>query len=89
MASLTIRQLDDEIKAKLRIRAAENGRSMEAEVRFILSAVLLNKPASSSQDIASSIQQIVKQQGAVDLPIMSRKAQPSQRHLDFSDEKYG
>jgi plasmid stability protein len=45
MAILTIRDFDDELKAKLRIRAAEHGRSMEAEVRAILAAVL-TKPAS-------------------------------------------
>ncbi len=37
MAALTIRNLDDSVKAKLRVRAAHNGRSMEAEVRAILS----------------------------------------------------
>jgi plasmid stability protein len=40
MAVLTIRDFDETLKAKLRIRAAEHGRSMEAEVRAILSAVL-------------------------------------------------
>src|SRR4051812_44586941 len=36
MASLTIRRLDDAIKAELRLRAARNGRSVEDEVRVIL-----------------------------------------------------
>jgi phosphopantothenoylcysteine decarboxylase/phosphopantothenate--cysteine ligase len=36
MASLTVRQLDDKLKALLRLRAARNGRSMEDEVRVIL-----------------------------------------------------
>ncbi len=36
MASLTIRQLDDATKARLRLRAAQNGRSMEDEARTIL-----------------------------------------------------
>lgn len=40
MATLTIRDLDDSLKAKLRVRAAENGRSMEAEVRTILADTL-------------------------------------------------
>ena len=40
MAVLTIRDFDESLKAKLRIRAAEHGRSMEAEVRAILAAVL-------------------------------------------------
>jgi plasmid stability protein len=37
MAVLTIRDLDDSVRDRLRVRAAENGRSMEAEVRDILS----------------------------------------------------
>ena len=36
MASLTVRQLDEHLKAALRLRAAQNGRSMEDEVRTIL-----------------------------------------------------
>lgn len=36
MASLTIRGLDDETHARLRVIAARHGRSMEAEVRNIL-----------------------------------------------------
>ncbi|WP_436501260.1 FitA-like ribbon-helix-helix domain-containing protein [Actinokineospora sp. HUAS TT18] len=47
MATLTIRDFADDLKAELRIRAAEHGRSMEAEVRAIL-AEALNKPRSRS-----------------------------------------
>ncbi|MDR3422333.1 MAG: bifunctional phosphopantothenoylcysteine decarboxylase/phosphopantothenate--cysteine ligase CoaBC [Xanthobacteraceae bacterium] len=36
MASLTVRQLDDTLKRRLRLRAAHNGRSVEDEVRTIL-----------------------------------------------------
>src|SRR3712207_190470 len=36
MASLTIRQLDDVTKKRLRLRAAAHGRSMEEEARSIL-----------------------------------------------------
>jgi plasmid stability protein len=36
MATLTIRRLDERVKAKLRIRAAQHGRSMEEEARGIL-----------------------------------------------------
>ena len=36
MASITVRNLDDELKRKLRIRAAEHGCSLEQEVRNIL-----------------------------------------------------
>ena len=36
MASITIRNLDEEVKLRLRIRAAEHHRSMEEEARLIL-----------------------------------------------------
>src|SRR5262245_37022484 len=38
MASLTVRQLDDKLKKRLRLRAAKNGRSVEEEIRTILKA---------------------------------------------------
>lgn len=40
MATLLIRDLDDQVKARLRLRAAEHGRSMEAEARAILASAL-------------------------------------------------
>jgi phosphopantothenoylcysteine decarboxylase / phosphopantothenate---cysteine ligase len=40
MASLTIRKLDDALKSHLRLRSAQNGRSVEEEVRVILREVL-------------------------------------------------
>jgi plasmid stability protein len=40
MASLVIRDLDDEVKARLRLLAAEHDRSMEAEARAILTAAV-------------------------------------------------
>jgi plasmid stability protein len=36
LSALSIRNLDDEVKERLRVRAARHGRSMEAEVRAIL-----------------------------------------------------
>jgi phosphopantothenoylcysteine decarboxylase/phosphopantothenate--cysteine ligase len=44
MASLTIRKLDEAIKAELRLRAARNGRSVEDEVRVILREASQNRP---------------------------------------------
>ena len=40
MAALSIRGIDDKLHRALRMRAAENGRSMEEEVREILRAAL-------------------------------------------------
>ena len=37
MATLTIRNLRDDVRDRIRVRAAAHGRSMEAEVRDVLS----------------------------------------------------
>lgn len=46
MATLTIRDFDDGLKAELRVRAAEHGRSMESEVRAILASALAEPAAA-------------------------------------------
>jgi len=40
MATLTIRKLEENTKAQLRIRAAHHGRPMEAEAREILRSAI-------------------------------------------------
>jgi plasmid stability protein len=55
MATLTIRDFDDELKAELRVRAAKHGRSMEAEVRDILRTALTRSDAGIG--MASRIRQ--------------------------------
>src|SRR2546429_9821183 len=57
MASITIRQLDEGLKRRLRLRAARNGRSMEDEARTILrTAAALDDKAQlgESQDGGST-----------------------------------
>ncbi|MFT4029709.1 MAG: hypothetical protein QM675_07530 [Protaetiibacter sp.] len=50
MASLLIRDLDDQVKQRLRVRAAEKGVSMEAEARGILTAALAEpEPISDAE----------------------------------------
>ena len=44
MAMITIRNLDAEVKRSLLVRAAMNGRSMEAEARAILTAIVRYVP---------------------------------------------
>lgn len=50
MASITIRNLDDEIKQRLRVRAAKNGRSLEEELRVILHSVAFGDTSSENPD---------------------------------------
>ena len=71
MASLTIRNLDDEVKHRLRVRAAENGRSMEAEARLILHEAVSENP--DSQDLASIIRSYFGPSNGVDLELPPRE----------------
>lgn len=54
MAALTIRDIDDEVKNRLRLQAALHGCSMEQEVREILSCAVSQKP--NKQPFAQRIQ---------------------------------
>jgi antitoxin FitA len=54
MASLTIRNLDERTKARLRVRAAQHGRSMEEEARVVLRTVLA-EDAAAGPHLAESI----------------------------------
>lgn len=52
MATLTVRNLDEEVVRQLRIRAAENGRSAEAEHRaFLVASLLETTPPPRQQAI--------------------------------------
>ena len=71
MASITIRNLDDNVKQKLRKQAAENGRSLEAEARDILSRNANESPSShpikTGLDLFRGIREAVEKYGGVDL----------------------
>ncbi|HEY5175265.1 MAG TPA: hypothetical protein VII95_06830 [Terriglobales bacterium] len=68
MATLTIRQLDEKTKARLRVLAAHHGRSMEEEVRAILQSAVTNAPLKK-RNLAESIRQRFLPFGGVELPI--------------------
>jgi antitoxin FitA len=68
MGSLTIRQIDDTTKTRLRVRAARHGRSMEQEARDILRRALSASPAAKGS-LAASIQRRFAEWGGVDLEL--------------------
>ena len=65
-ATITIRNLDGGVKERLRIRAATNGRSMEAEARSILAATLAVE-AEDAPDLAEAIRRRMAPFGGIDL----------------------
>jgi antitoxin FitA len=72
MASLTIRNLDERLKVRLRVRAASLGRSMEEEARHILRAAL-DESQTPSTDLAERIRRRFAKLGDVKLPIAARE----------------
>jgi plasmid stability protein len=72
-AALTIRKLEETVKSKLRVQAAEHGRSMEEEAREILKSAL-SKSAAEPKDLAASVRRRFAAIGGVDLPIAEREA---------------
>ena len=71
MANITIRNLDDDIRTRLRVRAAGNGHSMEEEVRQILRKAVGCAPRS--RDLASIIRSHFGPTNGVDLALPARE----------------
>lgn len=72
MASMTIRNIDDGLKRRLRIRAASHGRSMEDEARDILRSALATN--ETPRNLVQSIRARLAPSGGVELDIPVRKA---------------
>lgn len=71
MASITIRNLDDDVKTRLRIRASTNGRSMEEEARLILREAVARK--AGPKNLAKAIRARFAPFGGVELEIPARQ----------------
>lgn len=80
MASISIRNLDDRLKTRLRIRAAEHGRSMEEEVRQILRQVI-GVPAEN-RNLGEVIHRRFAAIGGVELDLPDRDPMPEPPSFD-------
>jgi antitoxin FitA len=75
MASITIRNIDDDVKKALRLQAASNGRSMENEARTILATAVRATPAAFGQqsetmaEVLKEIRKIVDDVGGFDIVV--------------------
>ena len=70
MTSITIRNLDDKVKTRLRIRAAQNHRSMEEEARVILGDAV--NPAGEKQSIVDIARKWFGPENGIDLELPPR-----------------
>lgn len=73
MASMTIRNIDEQLKSRLRIQAAHHGRSMEDEARDILRAALSTQDDAARQSLIESIRSRISPLGGVDLSLPARE----------------
>lgn len=74
MAAVSVRDLDEGVKERLRVRAAEHGRSMEAEIRAILRAAV-SEPAQTG-GLGEALLSTFSGLGGVDLDLPARTAPP-------------
>ena len=77
MTSITIRSLDDDVKARLRVRAAGHGRSMEEEARQILSDAVGRRPGPA--DLVAAVRGRFEPLGGVELALPPRGPQHANR----------
>ena len=80
MAGISVRNLDDDVAAGLRVRAAQHGRSMESEVRAILTSAI--RAGDDRPNLAQAIHERFGPLGGVDLDIPPRNDFP--RSPDFT-----
>ena len=72
MATLTIRNLDDTLKTRLRVVAAQHGRSMEEEVRQIIREALLPAELAQPQHLVDLAVSIFGPEHGVELVVPAR-----------------
>lgn len=72
MASMTIRNIDEQLKRRLRMRAGLHGRSMEDEARNILRTALSAEP-SQARSLVDSVRARFEPLGGVELEIAPRE----------------
>ncbi len=75
MAAISVRDLDEDVAARLKVRAARHGRSMEAEVRTILTDTVATGE-DDRPNLAQALRERMAGIGGVELEIPPRRDMP-------------
>lgn len=88
MATMTIRNLNEDVKARLRVQAARHGRSMEEEARNILRTALSAAPkVGTGAALVADIRALVAPFGGIELELPVRE--PMREPPDFTGSESG
>jgi plasmid stability protein len=85
MSVITVRGLGDDVKQRLRVRAAAHGRSMEAEVREILAAAV-SSPSPVERGLGSWLVEQLGGLGGEDFDALLPRRDDQARYADFSED---
>lgn len=72
--SLIVRNLDDELVRRLKLRAARHGRSAEAEHRAILHDALAAEPAGSLKEVAARLRELTRERRHTPAEVLLRQS---------------
>jgi antitoxin FitA len=86
MATLVIRNLDPALHARLKARAAGEGRSMEEEARRLLRDGLAVEPEAAEQTLGAAMRALFEPLGGLELPDIPRE--PARDPPDFSGPEW-
>lgn len=75
MAAISVRDLNEDLAARLRVQAARHGRSMEAEVRAILTESLAGGE-DDRPNLGQAIRERFAELGGVELDVPARQDMP-------------
>lgn len=81
MATLTVRGINEDTKARLRLRAARHGRSMEAEVRALIEEAVLPQATPTEKGLGTWLHQQLSGIEGLEIPEPDR-SEPA-RYVDF------
>lgn len=86
MATLVVRNVDEDVHVRLKAQAAAHGRSMEEEVRVILTGALDASPVGVKQGFADAVRALFEPIGFMNLEDISRE--PPREPPDFSSPEW-
>ncbi len=93
MASILIRNISDDTKSKLRVRAARHGRSLEAEVRNALDQLVKDKPFVDPKNKGDWVDELQARMAAIgggkDVELILPPRQAMEPPINFDGPEFG